>query len=66
MKTHFATVKRANESDNQNHWSNTLCVLEYTEISLTDKIKEVNCKTCLDRHPKYKLSMQAALEANCF
>ena len=52
MKTHYATVDRANESDNYDYWSNTLCGLEYTESPLTDKMKEVTCKKCLKIHKK--------------
>jgi hypothetical protein len=49
MKTHYATVDRANESDNQDYWSNTLCGLEYTESPMEDKIEYITCKKCLKK-----------------
>ena len=45
-KTHYATVDRANESDNNDYWSTTLCGLEETESPLDDNIKYVSCKKC--------------------
>lgn len=62
MKTHFATVERANESDNQDYWSETLCGLEYTESPLSDHIKDVTCKSCIKRHPKYVKFMDLAIK----
>jgi hypothetical protein len=54
MKTHYATVERANESDNQDYWSNTLCGLEYTESPISNHINEVSCKKCINRYKKYE------------
>ncbi len=56
-KTHFAEVENANESDNNNYWSATLCGLEYTESPMTNKLEEVTCKKCLRAFPKYKKSV---------
>lgn len=53
VKIHFAEVDRANESDNNDYWSTTLCGLEYTESPMTNKINEVTCKKCLKAFPKY-------------
>lgn len=47
MKTHYAQCDRANESDNNEYWSNTSCGLKETESDLTENIKEVTCKNCL-------------------
>ncbi len=66
MKTHFANVDRANESNTSDEWGTTLCGLEYTESPLSDNIKEVNCQTCLKRYPKYIKSMKAALKSGAF
>lgn len=54
MKTHFAYVERATESDPMDYWSSTICGIEYTEIPLTDSEKEVTCKRCLKRVEKLK------------
>jgi hypothetical protein len=53
-KTHYATCDKANESDNNNYWSNTFCGMEYTESPLSDRIQDVNCKKCLKRYEKQK------------
>lgn len=45
MKTHFAIVEPANESDNNSYWSDTICGTESEE--LTNKWNLVNCKRCL-------------------
>ncbi len=63
-KTHYASVDRANESDNQDWWSNTLCGLEYTESPLSDDITHVSCKKCIKSYPKYKEVMKRDM-ANC-
>ncbi len=47
MKTHFGYVDRANESYNQDEWSNTACGLEYTESPLSNNWNDVDCKRCL-------------------
>jgi len=54
MKTHYATVDRANESDNMDYWSNTACGLEETESDLTDNPKYVTCKKCKKRLETFK------------
>lgn len=51
-KTHYASCDRANESDNNDYWSNTYCGLEYTESPLSDRIEYVTCKKCLARYKK--------------
>ena len=61
-KTHFATVERANESDNNDYWSETLCGLEYTESPLSDNIKNVTCKKCLKIYPNYKNQMEEIIK----
>jgi len=53
MKTHYGSCQRANESDNQDHWSKTSCGLEYTESPMTDKPKEITCKSCLKIYNKH-------------
>lgn len=45
-KTHYGSVDRANESDTQDYWSNTLCGLEYHESPMSDRIEYVTCKNC--------------------
>ena len=45
MRTHFATVDPANESDNHDYWSEPICGT-YTE-TLSDKWELVTCKRCL-------------------
>jgi len=52
MKTHFATCDKANESDNNDYWSVTLCGIENPESPISDKIVDVNCKKCLKRYQK--------------
>jgi len=54
MKTHYGTCDRANESDNQDYWSDTFCGLEYTESLMTDRENEVTCKRCLKVIEKMK------------
>ena len=51
-KTHYGEVERANESDNHDYWSDTLCGLEESESPMTDKIKEVSCKKCIKIYKK--------------
>ena len=63
-KTHYGTVDRANESDNQDYWSDTLCGLEETESPMSDKIKEVSCKKCINRYEKQK-ELDNTSAANC-
>jgi len=62
-KTHYATVERANESDNNDYWSATLCGLEYTESPLSDKWIEVTCKHCLKKYIK-QMDIQRLALAN--
>ena len=54
MKTHYGSCQRANESDNQDYWSNTACGLEYHESPMTDDETEVSCKKCLAKIVKQK------------
>jgi len=58
MKTHYGTCDRANESDNQDYWSDTFCGLEYTESPMTDRIEFVTCKSCLKSIAKIKKSIK--------
>lgn len=57
MKTHFAILNSANESDNLDDWSDTYCGLTYTESKLTNKKEFVTCKKCL-RAMKKKLKIK--------
>lgn len=52
MKTHYGTCDTANESDNTDYWSVTLCGIGYTESPMSDRIEYVNCKKCLKRYEK--------------
>lgn len=52
-KTHYGQVDRANESDNQDWWSNTLCGMEYTESPMTDRIEYTTCKKCIKVYDKH-------------
>jgi len=56
MKTHFAQCDKANESDTQDYWSNTICGLEYTESPLSENIKNVTCKKCLKKFKRLNQS----------
>jgi len=47
MKIHYGTVDKANESHNQDYWSDTACGLKEAEVEMTDNIKFVDCKRCL-------------------
>lgn len=51
-KTHFAFCEHANESDNNDYWTPTLCGLEETESPLSDRIEYVSCKKCLKIYEK--------------
>lgn len=53
-KTHFGTVERSNESDNNDYWSDTLCGLKEAEVNMSDNIKFVSCKRCLKSYTKNK------------
>lgn len=65
-KTHYATCDRANESDNQDYWSDTYCGLEYTESPLSDRIEYVTCKKCLQRYAKQvKIEQQEIKNFQC-
>lgn len=44
MKTHFATVDRATESDPSDYWSDTLCGIESENVN--DNWNFVDCKKC--------------------
>lgn len=65
MKTHFASVELANESDNNDYWSGTICGIEETESPLSDKWNEVSCKKCLKRKEQHELNMKVAMEDSC-
>lgn len=52
MKIHYGTVDKANESHNQDYWSDTACGLKEAEVEMTDNIKFVDCKRCLKSHEK--------------
>ena len=57
-KTHYALCDHANESDNSDYWSSTLCGLEETESPLSDRINNVDCKHCLRIYPKFREQME--------
>ncbi len=63
-RTHFASVDRANESDNNDYWSDTACGLEYTESPLSDDWEEVTCKHCLKRKKGHEYETKQAMEQN--
>jgi len=52
MKTHYATIDKANESNNHDYWEVTLCGLREHDVSVDDNIKYVNCKNCLKIYEK--------------
>lgn len=45
-KTHYCSIDRANESDNNDYYGTAACGLEYFENG-DDDIKYVTCKNCL-------------------
>lgn len=50
MKTHYAQCERANESYNQDEWSETLCGIDLENTNyLTDNHQYVSCKNCLKK-----------------
>lgn len=55
-KTHYGWVDRANESDNNEYWSNTLCGLEDHESPMSDRIEYVSCLKCLKKYNQNKQS----------
>ena len=63
MKTHFATVERANESDNNDYWSNTACGIESENVE-NDWIV-VNCKKCLKHKDQFEKEMKQSMEHSC-
>ena len=46
-KTHYGQCDRANESDNTDWWSASLCGLKEHESEMSDCIKGVSCKKCI-------------------
>lgn len=54
MKTHYASVERGTESNPHDEWSITACGMEYTESPLSNDIKYVTCKKCLNRQMKWE------------
>jgi hypothetical protein len=56
-RTHYAELERGNESNPHDEWSTTLCGLEYAESPLSNQIKDVDCKTCIKRYPKFEQQM---------
>ncbi len=67
MKTHYALVDRANESNPHDEWGDTFCGLEYTESPLTNRKDEVTCKKCLKAIPKFleQYNQYAKTEFDC-
>jgi hypothetical protein len=62
MKTHYATVERANENNTNDDWGITLCGLEYTESPLSNNIKDVSCKKCKRAYPMFIEQMNEAIK----
>lgn len=58
MKIHFATVEKANESDNSDYWSDTVCGIE-SENVLNDW-QSVTCKKCLCRRERFEAELKQA------
>lgn len=63
MKTHFASVERANESDNNNYWSKTVCGTESEKVD--DDWDVVSCKKCLSQKNEYEKAENEAVEHSC-
>lgn len=63
MKTHFATVERASESDNNDYWSNTVCGIESENVENDWSV--VSCKKCLKRKDQFENELKQAMEHSC-
>lgn len=61
-QSHYAEVDRANESDNQDWWGDTLCGIGDSDVERSNDIRYVTCKHCLKRYPKYKLWITEAMK----
>lgn len=63
MKRHYAILEsRANESDNNDYWSDSICGLQTENV--TDAWESVNCKKCLKRKDAHEHGMKEAMEHN--
>lgn len=63
MKTHYATLESAaNESDNNDYWSDSICGTPTENIS--DDWKVVDCKKCLKSREEHEKYMKQAMEDN--
>lgn len=63
MKTHYAILESAaNESDNNDYWSDAICGIETEEV--TNDWNLVDCKKCLKRREAHELEMKEAMEHN--
>jgi hypothetical protein len=60
MKTHYATVERANESDNNDYWSETVCGTESEHLENDWNV--VDCKKCLKCKVKFEIEMKQSME----
>lgn len=66
MRTHFASVERANESDNNNYWTDPICGTQTSgDIYMSDIWSNVDCKKCLKQRIKYEEEMKVAMEHSC-
>lgn len=67
MKTHYASLQRANESDNNNYWSETVCGTKpaVNDLGLTDCWGEVTCKKCLKQKSQHEQETKEAMEHSC-
>jgi hypothetical protein len=60
-KTHFATVERANESDNTDYWSDPICGIHSENSNVESDWKYITCKKCLKAKDKYTEGVKLAL-----
>lgn len=63
MKKHYAILESsANESDNNDYWSDSVCGLEIENV--TNNWEYVSCKKCLKRKETHEHEMKEAMEHN--
>lgn len=68
MKTHYAILESAaNESDNNDYWSDPICgqELAVNDLSVDNDWKYVDCKKCIARKELHEHSMKEAMEHSC-
>ncbi len=66
MKTHFAEVELANESDNNNYWSEPICNTQTSDdVFLSNEWMTVSCKKCLKRKEQYIFERAMEMQHSC-